>query len=236
MNYADLTANIAALKKEADGYKTDREYRDAIGTLRDAIELIDRSGWESDPSLKREERNNIAWHLADCLGMMGGHHRRLGQLERALEAFERGRQYEKNQQYRIDSSYNTVNAIVVPIESGSRDATSQGAALREAVATLEYQIHSPEMGEKSRKRDRWAYADLGQCRLLLGDVREAATAYEDFIRLSNAGEIGSACRVLTSIAGALDKMQDDKARFVREGIGQLEAAIISRSSQPDAGS
>lgn len=230
MNYADLNRDIIALKKEAEASKSDRDYEGAIDVLRYAVALIDSTGWETDTSLKRDERNQVAWHLADCLGMIGGHYRRLGQLGEALKNFERGRQFEQDPQYRIDSSYNTVNAIVVPIETRSHDATSQEAALRKAVKTLEYQIYSPEMGEKSRKPDRWAYADLGQCRLLLGELKEATAAYDDFIRLSNAGEMGSASRVLKGIADALVEMHDDKALVVTSGIARLNAAIGPQGS------
>ena len=96
--------------------------------------------------------------------MLGGNHRRLEQLDRALLAFQDGARIEAADRLEVLSSYNLVNAIVLPIEMKDSTATQQRSALRKAVEAIARQVHG------ARRNDRWAWADLGQCQLLLGEA------------------------------------------------------------------
>jgi len=227
VNPAELAAEIALLKDESKLARDAGDYAGAIDQLSLAIELIDNSGWDDglDPGAPVvEDRRKIAWHLADCLGMLGGNYRRIEQLDEAVRCFERGRLYEQDSRFQVSSSYNSVNAIVAPIEAKLRDATSQTAALRDAVSTLERQIFDPDTVEASRRLDRWAWADLGQCQLLLGNAAEARAAYQRFIELSDAATIQSSRDVLRSIERALRAKNDERAGVVAAGIEFLDSA------------
>jgi tetratricopeptide (TPR) repeat protein len=223
LSLGELIEEVAILKDEAKLFRDSRDYDGAISALQVAVDLIDESGWEkADSTAPRSELDRkVAWHLADCLGMQGGNYRRNKELERAIECFTRGAIYEQDARNRISSSYNTVNAIVAPIEAGMRGATSQEKALRQAVATLEYQMFDPEMAEASRRLDRWAWADLGQCKLLLGDLDGAEAAYQRFKELGDLSSIRSSREVLTSIHNALQAQGDQKAAVVAAGINRF---------------
>ena len=226
MNYADLIADIGILKDKSKILRGSGDYEGAIDQLRLAIELVDQSGWDKGlTSPLDDDHRKIAWHLVDCLGMLGGNYRRNKQLDEAIKCFERGSTYERDSRYRISSSYNTVHAIVTPIEAGMRNAGSQTGALRDVVAALQRQMFDPDLAEASRRMDRWAWADLAECELLLGDLDEALTAYQQFVELSEPASILSSRNVLDRIHRALLAQNDEKASTIKEGIDFLQSAL-----------
>ena len=233
MALKDLIPELENLKAEAKLARDDRDYREAIRKLNEAISLADRSGWDSAGTKLDDTGRKIAWHVSDCWGMIGGNYRRMKDLPAAIECFSKGRTYEQDERYGMEgsgygiaSSYNAVNAIVSPIEALLRDATSQTQALQAAVKTLEQQTLDPKYGV--RRTDRWAWADLGQCKLLLGEVAGAETAYNQFLRLSDPASIRSSREVLDGLHDALQKMDDPRAATVRMGLDFLEAELERR--------
>lgn len=203
-----LLAKVDAHIAEAKLFRDDKEYKDAIGELEVAIELLEQSGWDNDPSYGMDDgENQIASRLADCFGMLGGNLRRLNRLDAALECFERGRRFEDDPRYNVNSSYNLVNAITLPIEAGQKTASEQRAALGQAIQALERQIMSTGPGTGKRRQDRWAWADYGQCLLLLGRLDEANSAYSRFKAFANKDNVDSHVAVLHRLRQAL--MQSD---------------------------
>ena len=114
--------------------------------------------------------------------MLGGNYRRLDQFPEALAAFTRGRAIEESEKLEVPSSYNLVNAITLPLEFDRQTALQPEAALAlgRAIAAIKWQVRLEE-----RRNDRWAWADLGQCQLLLGDLEGAKTSYERVRELGN---------------------------------------------------
>jgi tetratricopeptide (TPR) repeat protein len=237
MDLKRLITDVEILKNEAKLARDANQVDEAIDLLTEAVGEIEESGWKPHPAgvdgLDEQDRT-MAWHYADCLGMLGGNFRRKAQqtdasrrvqlLKQAIACFERGRTYEQEPNYRIASSYNTVNAIVAPIEGQLEIASSQTAELERAVAMLRLQVSDPKSA--TRRLDRWAWADLGQCQLLLGDEVGARTTYQRFIELSDLATIQSALKVLHSIGAALKAMHDDfTAQSVANGIQQLESQL-----------
>jgi tetratricopeptide (TPR) repeat protein len=221
-----LLAKVAAFVAEAKLHRDDNEYEDAIAELKAAIELIERSGWDGDPTFGMVNGENlIASNLADCLGMLGGNLRRLNRLDAALEQFERGRRLEADSQYGINSSYNLVNAITLPIEMAKNTATKQRAALEQAVQTLERQIIKTGRGEGKRRQDRWAWADYGQCLLLLGRLDEANKAYSRFKSLGSKENVDSHVTVLHRLRDALAQSDPSVAELISKAIRLLGSGL-----------
>ena len=207
---SQLIVNVKAHKEEAKFCRDEGNYDDAVVELTQAIELIDSYDWEDSMA---EDKQAIAWHLADCLGMLGGNLRRLNRLEEAAEAFERGGKYESAMQ--LNTSYNLVNVIAVRIESGARGMTEQRPELTRAVTALERQVR----GE--RRMDRWAWADLGQCRLLSGDLPGADEAYSRFLELGDAEAVKSAVAVLGRLRDSLKQEDNAIGLLLDKGIELL---------------
>ena len=214
---------IAKLRKEeAKDFREDGDIKSAIEALEDAIAALDRSPLsnrllETDaPSVPQKK---LAFQLADCLGMLGGNYRRLDQFPEALAAFNRGRAIEESEKLEVPSSYNLVNAITLPLEFDRQTALQPEAALAlgRAIAAIKWQVRLEE-----RRNDRWAWADLGQCQLLLGDLEGAKTSYERVRELGNADTFASVVAVLRHLEKALES--DPKAsEALEQGIGWMHS-------------
>jgi hypothetical protein len=161
-------------------------------------------------------KNKIASYLADCLGMIGGHLRRLNRLDEAEKSFTDGRSFEGDERYGVDSSYNLVNAITLPIEMGDKTASDQRPELIQASKAIERQINFGK-----RRSDRWAWADRAQCVLLLGDVDEARRIYREFKALADADSLASHVTVLNRLRAALAIKDPAVAAAIEQGIQHL---------------
>jgi tetratricopeptide (TPR) repeat protein len=207
-----VIVKVKTREAEAKQFKLDGDYQDAINVLREAIDLIDQSGWrqrvDSTENTTDDERT-VAAHLAECYGMMGGNYRAVPNgLKSAMECFATGRKYESDLRFDIQSSYSLVNELIVPIEMGVRTAESLRPNLERAVAVLEHQVRG------SRRLDRWAWADLGECRLLAGNLTEAIESYQRFKELADPRQIRSARVVLEQLAEVIRTREPKAAEHV----------------------
>jgi tetratricopeptide (TPR) repeat protein len=162
------------------------------------------------------DQKKIAWHLADCLGMKGGNHRRLNEVDFAMTCFRRGRRYEEDARFAVNSSYNLVNEITLPIEQRAKTAADQKEALQRAGGALERQVRG------DRRVDRWAWADLGECRLLMGDAKGAREAYDRFVEIGDPDSTRSAVTVLHKLTKALAEQDEGTSRIVSQVAKELE--------------
>lgn len=210
-----LIAKVKTREAEAKQFKLDGDYQDAIDALREAIDLMERSGRRErvdSGKTTTEDDRTVAQHLAECYGMMGGNYRALPDgLKSALECFASGRKYEADPRFDIESSYSMVNELIVPIEMGVATAESLRLSLENAVSVLERQVHG------TRRLDRWAWADLGQCRLLARNSAGAVEAYQRFMELADPRQVRSARVVLERLSEAMRSREPDAAELVRRG-------------------
>lgn len=213
----EVLRTVKAHKEEAKLFRDDGDLEGAVDVLEEAIALlkpIAPSATTSDSLTDGQKQ--AAWNLADTLGMLGGNYRRMGKLEDALQSFEEGRSYEENTRFGIESTYNLVNAITLPIEMGKRTATEQKTSLLSALNALERATSGP------RRLDRWAWADLGQTALLAGDLKRAKEAYSRFSEMGDATSISSHVTILQRLNDALAGRDPDAAAGLEEGIEFLE--------------
>jgi tetratricopeptide (TPR) repeat protein len=191
---------IAKLAKaEAKDLRDDNDITDAIGILQRAIERLEKSqlAGKLDVHQPGEPVRRFAAQLADLLGMLGGNYRRAGELKLAQETFDRGKVYEQSTSLGVDSSYNLVNSITLPLESGKVSAVDLRNDLQRATEALERQVSG------TRRTDRWAWADLAECRLLNGERDQAFKDYERVRDLGDEETIRSVVTVLERLANAV---------------------------------
>jgi tetratricopeptide (TPR) repeat protein len=210
-----IIRKVKTREAEAKQFKLDGDYQDAIDILGEAIDLIEESGWrervDSVETPTNEDRD-IAAHLAECFGMMGGNYRALPDgLQSALKCFASGGKYEADARFNLESSYSLVNELVIPIEMGTTMAQDLLPNLEKAASVLERQVQGP------RRLDRWAWADLGECRLLAGKLEGAVEAYRRFKELAEPRQIRSARVVLERLAEAVQTREPELAGRVLQG-------------------
>jgi tetratricopeptide (TPR) repeat protein len=217
---ARLSSRVKLHKEEAKDLREAGDLPGAVETLNDAVAMLTKSPLEASLLSARsagEPEKALAAHLADCLGMIGGNYRRMNRLEDALASFERGRPYEEAVHLELSSSYNLVNAITLPLEMGTRTVAGQKVALTRAVAAIDRQVRG------ARRNDRWAWADLGQCQLLLGDLDAAATSYQRVRALGDQETLASVTSVLQRLAIAIEPAEPIAAASLREGMAAVLA-------------
>jgi tetratricopeptide (TPR) repeat protein len=212
--------SVAKLRKEeAKDFRDGGDFKSAIEVLEDAIADLDRSPLSNcllETDVPSEPQKQLAFQLADCLGMLGGNYRRLDQFQKALDAFTRGRAIEESEKLGVASSYNMVNAFTLPLEISGQISSQEKAALVRAVVAIQRQVKLEE-----RRNDRWAWADLGECQLLLGDVEGARTSYKRVRELGNPDTRASVATVLKRLLKALEA--DPKAsEALKQGIEWMQ--------------
>jgi tetratricopeptide (TPR) repeat protein len=226
MNVADaeseiqrLTSLVKAAKEEAKDLRDDNDMPGAIDVLKDTIARMEESPLAVELVTEgpaSEPVRRLATQLADCWGMLGGNYRRLGDLKDAQEAFERGRVYEKSDRLQVDSSYNLVNAITLPLERGhGLRAADLANDLREAVRSIERQVNG------KRRTDRWAWADLAECRLLLGERDQALLDYERARDLGDEETTRSIVAVLQRLHSAMRRSDPTTGDDIKEAITRM---------------
>lgn len=199
-----LTSTSKLRKLQAKNLRDDGDVPSAVRVLLSAIQELESNclkNWESEieqmPKVVSAQVQSVAFQLADCIGMLGGNYRRLDQLEDAQVQFNRGSRLEAAPALGIMSSYNTVNAVTLPLKRGTLSVADQTDELRQAVGTIERQVRGV------RRPDRWAWADLGQCYMLLGDVERAIGCYRHALALGDDATVQSIRPVLEQLRAAL---------------------------------
>jgi tetratricopeptide (TPR) repeat protein len=197
---ARLVARAKRDKEEAKDLREDNDIAGAIEVLTEAVKAFDESpivaGIEAAAGASKP-LHDVATQLADLLGMLGGNYRRLGQLGEAQACFDRGSRLEGSPLFEIMSSYNLINAITLPIENDPQSLNSQREAMERAVAAIEKQV----AGE--RRNDRWAWADLAQCQLLLDRMDDALRSYARVRSLGDDDTFSSVIGVLERLSAAV---------------------------------
>jgi tetratricopeptide (TPR) repeat protein len=203
---ARLVARSKRDKEEAKYHRDNGDIAAAVTLLEETVKVLDSSplaaGLETATEPSKPMRD-LAAQLADCLGMLGGNYRRQGRLKEAQAAFERGRVYEDSPSLEVMSSYNLVNAITLPIESDSQAWDAQRLFIEKSVAALSRQVR----GE--RRSDRWAWADLAQCQLLLGDVAGALQSYGRVRDLGDDDTVASVTAVLERLGNVAPALKSN---------------------------
>lgn len=208
---ARLVARAKLDKEAAKDYRDEGNIHAAVEVLKETVDTLAASplaiGLENATSPSKP-MCELAAQLADCLGMLGGNYRREGNLEEAQKAFERGRVYEESPALGVPSSYNLVNSITLPIESSGQISETQLPVIARVVSALSRQV----LGD--RRSDRWAWADLAQCQLLLGDQAGALQSYGRVRGFGDTGTVKSVTDVLERLGNAAPVLKDRVAAAI----------------------
>jgi tetratricopeptide (TPR) repeat protein len=208
---ARLVARAKRDKEEAKDLRDEGDFAGAVRLLIGTVKALEATplaeGLETaiEPSRSMCE---LATEIADCLGMLGGNHRRLGQLVEAQACFERGRRLEESPALGIMSSYNIINAITLPLETDGAALVEQRPKLEAAVAAIGRQVRG------DRRNDRWAWADLAQCQLLLGEQKAALQSYARVRALGDGDTLKSVVTVLERLRKGVPQLADSIAHAV----------------------
>ena len=209
-------------RKRGDRLRKAGSEEQAKKVFGDGLKLLE----EAENKLKQLDAAQVAEDLAETLGATGGMLRRLGEErhDEALRAYQEGADVEED--HGLSSTYNRLNAIKFRLLTG-----------RETLAALNPKIESLAEGIEDNLRkdaelsDRgWAWADLGDCQALLGDLQAAKVAYKTFINKAETQSPETTLKVLNDLAEAMTAANDPEAGRVRQAAATLQAELQSEEA------
>jgi tetratricopeptide (TPR) repeat protein len=201
----DLLEQVKALKDRARAYRDFDEPDEAAKMYGETIKLLQPEEKLAQERLEtaRSEQNTegdgsttptryelqVAEELADCHGSRGGALRRMGSLDEAIREYDLGYALETNRHYKMISTYNTINRIVVRVlrapawlhdpgqlTDDERKAVGDSGARGELKAAMHrLEARFKELKEQ-QKKDPWALADLVMIKALQNDEADAKMA------------------------------------------------------------
>lgn len=208
-------AEAEELASKARGRAADGRYEEAERYHRLAIDLC--------TSIYEETRSDRAAHrhaaqvLADQCGRLGGTLRRSGDLPAALDAYRRGAQLERD--WSLDATYNRTNAIVIQVIVDPRGTSALDDDLGAVLELLEAQVEGP------RRRELWAWADLGLLSLVGGRDRAAMRAYGNLVELGPEPVfVDSVLAVLRQVRDQVVAVSPGRAAAFDTAVRQVESA------------
>lgn len=224
MGIQESIVRIKQLKAESLDLRSKGDLAAAMDRLRSGVETgretiaAKAGGPPSDPAERLE------WEMADCLGILGGMLLKESRLAEAIEAFREGRDLEVKDGYRLGLTYNSVNFLVALVmDSGWGKLEEFRSSLSEITGKLKERLAG------AAASDLWAWADLGLCELLMGNLEAAKTAYAAAAALSNAGERRSMLNRLLLVKAKTGSDQPGAAA----GIDEIEK-ILARIPEDKA--
>ena len=204
-----------ALRRRAVEYRKDGRYDEATALDSDAHEEYEIGVQEADDYLAGVEKRHpkdTDLDMAELYGSRGGLLSRLTRLADAAASYAIGAEYEKSAD--AASTYNRINAIKLGLLTGERSLSELENDLVGAEQTMERRLERDQQAGD----DGWLWADLGDVRVLHGDVRGAETAYVIFTRKAKSGSSKRTLTVLQDIVAALNSNQDPLATQVEQSV------------------
>jgi len=204
---AQCVANAKRAKSDALARRQEGDLDGAISVLKRTVEDLSaaRNTVMRQGGFGMRGDRLLAEQLADSLGMLGGNLRRQDAFVDALDCLLRGSALELDKRLALHSSYNLVNAVTLPLERSDSPVVvaDQRTALEDAVMAIDRQLMGP------RRNSRWAWADIGQCQVLLGFEDQGLASYQRARDLGDAGTVATMSEALKRLRDALAGKKDD---------------------------
>ncbi len=214
---ASLRELAKSQRKRGDAYrKRDRE-ADALAAFKKGADFLQ----EAVLKLKAADGGDVPTDLAETYGALGGLLRRIGDARQddALQAYSDGARLEKD--FNLSSTYNRLNAIKLNLLKGKRSL----AELENEIALLANSIEGNLRTDSELRESGWAYADLGDCYVLSGNLDDAKDAYEKFIKKAEINSPESTLMILGQLAEKLIELRDPLADRVTSAIESLKTLL-----------
>lgn len=213
-----------ALRRANETKKAAEQYQAGLSYIDKAFQILKDPTWYrlgelGGNKLPQSEQLDIAKDLVEAWGVRGGLLRRLGQSRAALDSYSEGANLEK--QFVPTSTYNRVNVVKYALLAGLKTLAESEQDIRDLESLLSDQLaKNQELGDSG-----WTWADLGDCRALLGDVSGAERAYRTFIEKSGSNAPNITLEVLRDTLSKLDESLDPRADIVRQSLRALEQRL-----------
>lgn len=214
-----------ALREAGQQEEAAKDYRHVLAMLKEmiailtAVRLSAATDLPGQPPVSNEAEACIG-ELIEVYGLSGGMHRRLGELQDALKAYQEGAELEEISS--AASTYNRVNAVKLALLSGAASLQSLQPAIDALELFLTHQLTETQQLSDSA----WSWADLGDCRALRGDVSGAERAYRAFVDKAGSQAPKTTLAMLQEIVRALQLAGDPNEAPVAQALSALESRLV----------
>lgn len=225
LHLEDILRNVTLQRRKGEALtragrdeEATQAYNLALSLLDVALENIPASlfDYRSRTSIPQSD---VAADAAELFGLRGGLLRRLGRLDEALESYRHGADIEYA--YDLPSTYDRTNAIKLELIMGHRTIEQLKLELERLQDMQSRRLSTDERAAD----DAWAWADLGDIRLLLGDDVGAESAYRTFKAKARTDSPAVTLSVIREIAYALEAHGDRDAARVEASLNSLEELL-----------
>jgi hypothetical protein len=190
-----------ALRRAGHEPEAVQAFEAGVRKLESGLRVLDRARWREVPEL-------VARRI-DTLGSIAGLLRRQARNGEAYLRYREGAEIEHD--FTLPTTYNRVNEIKYALLTKEATIAAVQDRTRKTAARLSDTLSNPatqQLGD-----DGWAWADLGDCRGILGELTEASRAYATFIAKAGVTAPATTLEILQHIADALEEFGDpDRAR------------------------
>jgi tetratricopeptide (TPR) repeat protein len=197
----------------------DKAYWAGVAELTEALEILytahDQLKTVSKP--QTSEQQAALDELIELFGARGGMLQRLREHETALSSYQQGAELEER--FGLPSTYNRLNAIKCSLLTKKKQLRELEPKIRALAELIDNNLSEwkPEVSESG-----WAYADLGDCLALLGNLEGARRAYSTFIAKAEIKSPERTLDVLKEIESKLTEFADPLAPRLQMAIDVLQ--------------
>jgi|SRR5215470_7907226 len=225
------TAGRLAVQARLDS--SSRKHPEAIEQQREAVRILAQefASLPQDSPALTDERKEYAHRLSDNWGKLGGIYRRAAMvakeidradmIAKAIDAYERGKEIE--QENGLDDSYNLTNWIVLQVLDDPARLPGLRKEIEGAIDLIQVQVQGP------RRKQWWAWADLGLLYHLDGRVKEARLAYR---RFEQAGARPADYRSVLDVVRPVKERIAPSEPHIAAGMAETIQALESAASRP----
>jgi hypothetical protein len=202
-----------ALRKAGREPEARQAFDAGIAKLERGRQMLE-SGRSQDPQ-------QFAERSGENFGSLAGLLRRVERNDEAYQNYVEGAAIERD--FNLAKTYNQVNEIKYALLTGRATVAEIEARTRTTADRLFTTLTNPttqQLGD-----DGWAWADLGDCRGLIGELTEATRAYSTFKDKAGVQAPATTLEVLQSIAEALAKRQDPNLDRVTNTMAALRSLM-----------
>lgn len=218
---------VESLRSKGDSLARRHRLDEARSCWIDALAIVD--AWLADPHATEQYSHR---DRANQFGISGGLARRLGDTDRALDRYREGARIEGVLD--LPETYNRTNAIKLALITQERPAGRGEPGHPPPRLTLA-DLHGDlvdlrdalqiRLTDERVADDAWAWADLGDVRLLLGEDAAAAQAYRTFRDKGRSSSVESMLKVIKDVAAALVANNDPAAGRVARSVAAAEQVL-----------
>jgi tetratricopeptide (TPR) repeat protein len=170
---------------------------------------------------RSQDARQFAERSAENFGSLAGLLRRAGRNDEAYEHYVRGAAIEG--EFSLATTYNRVNEIKYALSTGRATVLEVEGRARATADHLDATLRDPatqQLGDGG-----WAWADLGDCRGLAGELTKATQAYATFKAKASVQAPATALDVLQNLVDELTKRNDPQVGRVTSAMAALRSLI-----------